>query len=78
MPEYGLRQWVGPASVEEDDLFALGLSIWQLWKGDVPFRDVYMDDIYQMVSFEMRKAGFKFHVTVGNRLHERIDHQYYH
>jgi hypothetical protein len=36
--------------VEEDDLFALGLSIWQLWKGDVPFGDVYMDDIYRMVS----------------------------
>ena len=82
-----------PAPVEGDDLFALGLGIWQLRKGDVPFGDVYMDDIYQMVSegrrwilrrlcetvtncFEMRKAGFKFHVTVGNRLHERIDHQY--
>lgn len=41
-----------PAPVEEDDLFALGLGIWQLRKGDVPFGDVYMDDIYQMVSEE--------------------------
>ncbi|KAE9365166.1 kinase-like protein [Stipitochalara longipes BDJ] len=38
------------APVVEDDLFALGLSVWELWKREVPFDDVYCDDIYQMIS----------------------------
>ena len=38
-----------PAPVVEDDLFALGLSIWELWKGEVPFVDDYCDDIYHLI-----------------------------
>jgi serine/threonine protein kinase len=38
------------APVVEDDLFALGLSIWELWIGEVPFENVYYDDIHEMVS----------------------------
>jgi hypothetical protein len=37
------------APIEEDDLFALGLSIWELWIGVVPFDDIYIDDIWEMV-----------------------------
>ncbi len=43
----------------EDDLYALGLSIWELWTGEMPFNGVYADDIREMV-----KAGQTVDVTM--------------
>jgi serine/threonine protein kinase len=37
------------APVVEDDLYALGLSIWELWTGEMPFDGLYADDIREMV-----------------------------
>jgi hypothetical protein len=39
-----------PAPEVEDELYALGLSIWELYTGKMPFDDVYEDDIREMVS----------------------------
>jgi serine/threonine protein kinase len=44
--------------VIEDDLYALGLRIWELWTGEMPFDGVYADDIREMV-----KAGQTVDVT---------------
>jgi hypothetical protein len=41
-----------PLPTIRDDLYALGLSIWELFTGMMPFDDVYMDDIMDTV-----KAG---------------------
>lgn len=34
-----------PPPTIEDDLYGLGLSIWEIFVGEIPFKDVYMDDI---------------------------------
>jgi hypothetical protein len=44
--------------VVEDDLYALGLSIWELRSGKMPFDGVYADDIREMV-----KSGQTVDVT---------------
>lgn len=41
-----------PPPTVEDDLYALGLSIWELYTGKVPFADMYEDDIRDLL-----KAG---------------------
>jgi serine/threonine protein kinase len=46
------------APVVEDDLYALGLSIWELRSGKMPFDGVYADDIREMV-----KSGQTVDVT---------------
>jgi hypothetical protein len=46
------------ALVVQDDVYALGLSIWELWMGEMPFDGVYADDIREMV-----KAGQTVDVT---------------
>jgi serine/threonine protein kinase len=46
------------APVVEHDLYALGLSIWELWMGEMPFDGVYADDIREMV-----KSGQTVDVT---------------
>lgn len=38
-----------PPPTIEDDLYGLGLSIWELFKGKIPFEDWYMDDILDYV-----------------------------
>jgi serine/threonine protein kinase len=38
-----------PPPTVEDDLYGLGLSIWELYTGKIPFEDVYMDDIMDTV-----------------------------
>lgn len=38
-----------PPPTVEDDLYGLGLSIWELYKGKIPFEDWYMDDILDYV-----------------------------
>lgn len=43
-------------------MYALGLSIWELYTGKMPFDDVYEDDIRGMV-----KAGQTVHVTGSRR-----------
>lgn len=46
------------APVVEDELYALGLSIWELSMGEMPFDGVYANDIREMV-----KAGQTVDVT---------------
>jgi serine/threonine protein kinase len=41
-----------PPPTIEDDLYALGLSIWELFTGKIPFENDYIDDILNTV-----KAG---------------------
>ena len=38
-----------PPPTIEDDQYGLGLSIWELFTGKIPFEDVYMDDILESV-----------------------------
>ncbi|KAK2752448.1 hypothetical protein FQN54_008110 [Arachnomyces sp. PD_36] len=48
MSPHRCRNWPDgrdPPPTVEDDLYGLGLSIWEMFVGEVPFKDVYMDDI---------------------------------
>lgn len=48
MSPHRCRNWPDgpdPPPTIEDDLYGLGLSIWELFVGEIPFKDVYMDDI---------------------------------
>jgi serine/threonine protein kinase len=44
-PGYGAY----PPPTIEDDLYGLGLSIWELYTGKMPFKDVYIDDIISVL-----------------------------
>jgi serine/threonine protein kinase len=44
----GPEGWEPPPTIE-DDLYGLGLSIWELFTEKPPFEDVYMDDIINSV-----------------------------
>ena len=49
------RKWPDgpePVATFEDDLYALGLSIWEFFTRKVPFENVYADDVLNTV-----KAG---------------------
>lgn len=52
MSPYRCRDWSDrpdPPPTIEDDLYGLGLNIWELHTGKIPFEDVYMDDILDTV-----------------------------
>lgn len=52
MSPHRCRNWPDgpdPAPDPQDDLYALGLTMWQLYTGKYPFKDWYCDDIYDYV-----------------------------
>jgi serine/threonine protein kinase len=40
-----------PPPTIQDDLYGLGLSIWELYTGKMPFKDMYIDDIVDVLQY---------------------------